>query len=50
MSASGNCLSSLPCNLKVDGRSQYLCQPTVDVISSVLFAYLKAGCPSGSAS
>ncbi|CDY59852.1 BnaC01g42960D [Brassica napus] len=27
--ASRNCLSSLPCNLKVDGRSQYLCQPTL---------------------
>uniref|UniRef100_A0A0D2ZV70 Uncharacterized protein n=1 Tax=Brassica oleracea var. oleracea TaxID=109376 RepID=A0A0D2ZV70_BRAOL len=42
--ASGNCLTSFPCNLKVDGKSQYLCKPTVNVNSLVLLTYLKAGC------
>ncbi|KAH0903307.1 hypothetical protein HID58_042810, partial [Brassica napus] len=42
--ASGNCLTSFPCHLKVDGKSQYLCKPTVNVNSLVLLTYLKAGC------
>ncbi|KAG2250116.1 hypothetical protein Bca52824_089744 [Brassica carinata] len=42
--ASGNCLTSFPCNLKVDGKSQYLCKSTVNVNSLVLLTYLKAGC------
>ncbi|CAF2074781.1 unnamed protein product [Brassica napus] len=42
--ASGNCLTSFPCNLKVDGKSQYLCKPTVNVNSLVLLTYMKAGC------